>query len=115
MKIVETYTATIYIGTKDTNAYPSLDKPYRDAYEICQTYCNRAGLCVTITPTKFVYSYGFEMGYIIGLINYPRFPSSPEKIRELSLELAEILRCNYRQKRCTIVFPDETIMLGNDD
>jgi ferredoxin len=114
MKIVETYTATIYIGTKDTKRIWKDSLP-SDAYNICQDYCNTVGLCVTVTPTTYIYSYGNEPGFIIGLINYPRFPSSPEKIKEQSLELAEMLRYHYRQRRCTIVFPDETIMLGDDD
>lgn len=43
--------------------------------QICQTYCDAVGLCVTITPTKYVYKNGCEDGVTIGLINYPRFPT----------------------------------------
>jgi hypothetical protein len=36
--------------------------------------CLRAGLCVTIEPTTFIYTGGEETGYVVGLLNYPRFP-----------------------------------------
>lgn len=62
-----------------------------EATAICQDYCNKVGLCVTIEPTNYVFTGGQEMGVRVGLINYPRFPTSRlallEKARLLGLEL----------------------------
>lgn len=47
---------------------------------ICRDFCDAeakqfgSGLCVTVTPTTYVYTGGEEEGVIVGLINYPRFP-----------------------------------------
>jgi hypothetical protein len=40
---------------------------------ICQRYVNKEKHCVTVTPTKFIYTGGNEPGAVIGLIQYPRF------------------------------------------
>jgi hypothetical protein len=65
----------------------------QEAKRICQAYCLRVGLCVTVTKTDFVYTGGFEEGVQVGLVNYPRFPTSPEQLWEtaeiLALELIE--------------------------
>jgi hypothetical protein len=50
----------------------------------------------------------------VGLINYPRFLSSPESIREISLHIAEELRGLMQQGKVTVVFPDETVMVGGE-
>jgi len=39
----------------------------------CEEYCNEVGLCVTVTPTTYVFTGGQEEGFIVGLINYARF------------------------------------------
>ncbi len=46
------------------------------------------GLCVTIEPVLFIYTGGEEQGFIVGLINYPRFPDNPENIWNRAIELA---------------------------
>lgn len=40
---------------------------------VVQRYCDDVGLCVTITSTRFVFTGGYEMGFRVGLRNYPRF------------------------------------------
>jgi hypothetical protein len=72
------------------------------------------GLCVTVTDTLFVYVHGSEPGLIVGLINYPRFPDTPEGIEGKALALAESLMRVCRQIRVSVVFPDKTVMLEND-
>jgi hypothetical protein len=42
----------------------------------CREFCMR-GLCVTVTPTNYIYKGGQESGAIVGLVNYPRFPATP--------------------------------------
>jgi hypothetical protein len=117
MTSVPTGTATIYAGfrvgrTADPNPrFHSL----QDAFGICQAYCDVAGLCVTITPTNFVYTKGGEPGVSVGLINYPRFPSSMEKIKDHALKLGELLRVGLEQMVVSVVFPDETILIRKED
>lgn len=116
MKEVPTYEAKIYVGYDETNGYggrmlhntPELTK-------ICQDYCDQVGLCVTITEIKFVYTKGKEHGAIIGLINYPRFPSDNEQIRAKAIALANIFLVKFGQKRISIVCSDRTIMIGDDE
>lgn len=100
---------------------PVLPDPMDTTRGICSKYVNRAGLCVALTPTEYVYSnshgdgYAGEPGVEIGFINYPRIPSEPQKIREQALELARMLKMALEQHRVTVMFPDETVMLGELD
>jgi hypothetical protein len=118
MTTVPTFTATIYVGTKIRRTGVVL--PLRLAQDFLHLYCDMEGLCVTLTPTEFIYTRtqdsastaGGEPGFIIGLINYPRFPASPESIRAVALEIAENMRFLYEQYAVTVVFLDETVMLG---
>lgn len=115
MKIVETYKADIYVGLQP--GYEFGDGDAEESYfieeveDICQNYVDRVKLGVTVTPTTFVYVDGSEDGAIVGLINYPRFPSTPEKIKETAIDLAKILKEELGQYRVSIVCTDETIML----
>lgn len=49
-----------------------------EAKKEIRSYCYEVGLCVTVTPTDFIYTGGEESGFVIGLVNYPRFPDSRE-------------------------------------
>ena len=51
-----------------------------DAERVCREHCLEVGLCVTLTPTQYIYTGGQEAGFVVGLMNYPRFPSAPEEI-----------------------------------
>lgn len=109
MKTVSTYTATIYCGLRE--GYSAIIHEKREVEQIAQKYCNDVGLCVTLTDTKFIYKEGNEPGVAIGLINYPRFPNTRKKIKKTALDLAEIIKENFKQNRISIVLSDETIML----
>lgn len=56
-----------------------------------------------------------EPGFCVGLINYPRFPSTAEKIREHAIAMARRLLVEFRQFKVSIVFPDETVMVEEED
>lgn len=99
----ETFTATIFIAG-------DIEK-VRDT---CRWFCLR-GLCVTITPTEYVFTGGMETGAIIGLINYPRFESTPEKIKETAHALANALMEECSQRSCTVMCSDETTYLENSN
>lgn len=111
MKYCNTFEVKIYVGARVGYTEEVLSRHIVD--EICQEYCDEVGLCVTVTDTKYIYTKGNEPGYIIGLINYPRFPKSPPEIVYHAGILAEKLMINMRQKRVTIVTPSETFLLEN--
>ena len=64
--------------------------------EAVQDYCNEMGLCVTVTKTNYIFTGGSEEGYIIGLINYPRFPTKEWELKRIATNLGVYLigRCN---------------------
>lgn len=109
MKSIETITAKIYLGLREgyTDRFHSLD----DVKDFLQDYTDSIGLCVTITPTTFIYKDGREEGVIIGLINYPRFPTDKEKLEQTAEEIASLCKERYKQNRVSIEYRDRTIML----
>lgn len=73
---------------------------------VCRDFCDNEGLCVTVTPTTYVYTGGQEDGVVVGLINYPRFPSTPGAIYATAEALAEELCHMLRQQSYTVQTPD---------
>jgi hypothetical protein len=110
---VSTFTATIYVGLKYHYDGEVIDRNAVNA--AIQEYVDRIGLCVTVTDTTYLYTNGNEPGVAVGFINYPRFPSTPERIRELALQLAEILLKTCRQWKVSVVMPDETLMCSAEE
>jgi hypothetical protein len=104
LKIAETvsYPVSIFIAGDSSKAA-----------DVCREYCDFVGLCVTITDTKYIYTGGEEEGVIVGLINYPRFPSNARTITTQASLLAHKLLDNLGQESCTIQTPDKTIWLSN--
>jgi hypothetical protein len=86
---------------------------YEGAHNACQAYCRDVGLCVTVTPTSYVYTGGQEGGVIVGLINYPRFPSEAADIFARACDLAEYLRRMLRQESYTVQAPDKTVWFSH--
>lgn len=79
------------------------------ATEICRAYCDETGFCVTVTQTAYVYTAGQEAGFIVGLINYPRFPSEPWAITNRAISIADRLREGLGQDSYSIQTPEKTI------
>jgi hypothetical protein len=65
--------------------------PIEAAKQALRAECLREGLCVTIEPTLFIYTGGEESGFVVGLVNYPRFPSTTEAITRRAEELIAAL------------------------
>ncbi len=65
-----------------------LSGPITVIEQTCREDCLAEGLCVTVTPTRFIYTGGEETGAEVGLINYPRFPSDSETITSRARALA---------------------------
>jgi hypothetical protein len=78
------------------------------AKQVCREYCFAAGLCVTVEPVAFIYTGGEESGFRVGLINYPRFPTTIEALRRTTCELADVLMNRLCQHSYSIVGPDQT-------
>lgn len=78
------------------------------AVQACREFCMNVPLCVTVTPTTFVYVGGAEEGVCVRLINYPRFPKSLSELQETAGALAEFLRTALCQHSYTIEGPQET-------
>jgi hypothetical protein len=112
MKIVDTITANIFLGLKA--GYDGKVFNRNVAKLLCQEYVDTIGLAVTFTKTEFLYTKGNESGIIIGLINYPRFPSDYETIKNHAITLAKILQKNLKQYRVSIVMNDKTYMLEEE-
>lgn len=83
------------------------------ADRVCDAYCAEVGLCVTITPTHYTFTGGYEDGFIVGLINYPRFPKTPEEIWRHAEALAEQMLEECRQQSYTIQAPDKTVWFSH--
>jgi hypothetical protein len=72
------------------------------AREVCRRYCDGVGLCVTLTATEYIYTNGQESGFVVGLINYARFPSEAVEIEAKAETLADQLREWLGQESYTI-------------
>lgn len=94
---VPTFTARVYVAG---------DRAV--AEQTCREFCFGVGLCVTVEPTRFVYTGGEESGVAVGLVNYPRFPSDPEELREKAKRLAVSLMERCCQWSALVVCPDRT-------
>jgi len=119
IKNVPTYTATIYSGFKKrySNSLSPGDIEYKQylVNQTCKEYCDKVGLCVSVKFINYLYTNGGEPGVEVGLINYPRFPSSERKIYEQAVELANLLMIQLDQLRVTVVCPDITKMVSSKD
>jgi hypothetical protein len=85
--------------------------PQAVAEQLCREYCFAQGLCVTVEPTKFIYTGGEETGVVIGLVNYPRFPAKADKIFGQAKELAYRLIMNMSQHSALVMTPTETVWM----
>ena len=108
MRKVPTFTAHIYVGTR--TRYSGEVYGVQMAREWLHKHVNKDPLCVTLTETEFIYTDGGEPGLVIGLIDYPRFPSQHEAIKERARRIALAMLRMYQQGKVSIVFSDETEM-----
>ena len=113
MKTCESHSVKIYCGLQEGYDGPIYSKEY--VRKICQEFCNKEKLGVTISCTEYVYVDGNEPGVVIGLINYPRFPCHPVDVVDKAKRLGMILLEKLNQERLTIDTPSEMIMLEKED
>lgn len=91
---VQTYTIRLY-----------LSGPIEIAKQALRSECLREGLCVTVEPTIFIYTGGEEAGYVVGLVNYPRFPTTPELLTSRAREVMHLLLEATHQHSALMVTP----------
>lgn len=96
-KTVKTFTVKLY-----------LSGPIDVAKQILRAECLREGLCVTIEPTTFIYTGGEEQGYVVGLLNYPRFPCSEYDLLNRARDLLHKLLDATFQHSAMLVTPHGT-------
>jgi len=106
---VPTWTATIWIGRKVRKTGEIIDADV--VRTVLGDYCDENPFCVSLETTGYIYKGGGEPGFAIGLINYPRFPQSPEQLKARALEIASRVQLACKQLTCSIVFPDVTALL----
>lgn len=82
-----------------------LSGPLEMIEQTCRKYCADIGLCVTVTPTRFIYTGGEETGAEVGLINYPKFPSTPEGVTNKAIDLAHLLLRETHQHSVLVMTP----------
>lgn len=78
------------------------------AKQVCREYCFEVGLCVHVEPVDFIYTGGEEAGFKVGLINYPRFPTTEAALRDTAFALATRLMEMLCQHSFSLVGPVET-------
>ena len=69
------------------------------------------GNCCTISETEYLYTGGEEKGYILGFINYGRFPRTNDEIFNECELIAKELLFKTCQKSCSIVASDKTLYI----
>ncbi|MHD0644285.1 hypothetical protein ACYPKM_01445 [Pseudomonas aeruginosa] len=94
---VDTFWARIHIAGEKSEAMP-----------VIQHFCKEVPLCVTVQEEEFVYTGGREKGFVVELINYPRFPAEKDEINEKARKLAARLVATTAQDSCLIMTPEET-------
>lgn len=92
-----------------------LSGPIEVAKHIIRRECMNEGLCVTVTPTSFIYTGGEEYGYVVGFLQYPRFPKDEDAIFEKAVEIAKILLEETFQNSVLVVGKDTTLWLSKRD
>jgi len=85
------------------------------AKQVVREYCYHVGLCVTVEPVTYIYTGGEEAGFRVGLINYPRFPSTKDEVDTHAVHLAVKLRNALCQRSYTIIGPDTTFWYRDKD
>lgn len=83
--------------------------------QTCREYCYRVGLCVSVSACDFIYTGGEEAGARVGLVNYPRFPTTPDELVEKARTLAVDLMRRACQHSALVVTDDETIWISVRD
>lgn len=89
--------------------------PIEVAKQLLRAECMREGLCVTVESTTYIYTGGEESGYVVGLVNYPRFPSDQASISARALSILHLLLEGTHQHSAMLIGPDESRWVSRRD
>ncbi len=95
---------TVHAPTFQIKLY--LSGPIEIAKQFLRAECMEKGLCVTVEPTLFIYTGGEEAGYVVGLLNYPRFPCEPEALVARARKIMVDLMLATHQHSALMVTPN---------
>ena len=96
------------VTTQTHTAHLYLSGPIEVAKQVIRADTLRAGLCVTIEPTTYIYTGGEEAGYVVGLLNYPRFPCEPQALDDRARDLMHKLLAATHQHSALMVTPSSS-------
>ena len=102
------------VKCKTFNAKIFIAGPIEQAKQILRKEMFKGG-CVNIYPTHYIYRGGEESGYVVELINYPRFPKDEDELKISAISLANELLEETFQGSYTIQFTDETYFFSRRD
>lgn len=111
MKTVNTLQIDIHVGLRE--GYSNVIHHYEEVLDICQDYCDKVLLCVSVQKVDYIYTDGRDPGAKVTIINYPRFPTEYSELVDHAHKIANILLKRLGQNRVSIVTPEKTIMIEN--
>lgn len=82
---------------------------YDDARRAVRAFCSGRGFCATVQRADYIYTGGEEAGVVIGIINYPRFPRTPDELLSAANELAMHVCLALHQSSYTVEGPEVTV------
>lgn len=85
--------------------------PIEVAKQEIRKSCLEQGLCVTVEPTTFIYTGGEEQGFVVGLINYPRFPCEAAQIEAQARALMSDLLDALYQHSALLMTPEKSVWI----
>lgn len=102
-RTAQTHTAIIWIAGEAA-----------EARRICRKHCVEINLCVTVTPTTFVYTGGCEKGVCVRLVNYPRRPCGKDVLEAQAMDLARALRTGLCQETFLVETPTSSTWVSTE-
>jgi len=109
MRVTHSIEVKVWVGLRE--GYDGALHALSEVETVVQGYVDAEGLCCSVTPTTFAYTGGHEPGAVVGLMNYPRFPSDLDALFGRAEELAKILGTELGQLRVSVLGPYVTKML----
>lgn len=84
------------------------------AEAIIRKFCD-VGACVQVAPCNYIYTRGQESGFTARIMNYARFPRTPQQVWDLARDLADILAEELSQKSFSIETNERSVYFVHSD
>lgn len=102
---VPTYTVRLYMAGDVQEAKRVLRRE-------CYPPAGGGNLCVTVEPTTYIFAGGEEAGFVVGFVNYPRFPVEPDELWDRAKGIASRLIPELCQWSALLVATDRSEWLN---